>query len=247
MNVRPVLSGLVPLKRAIALLGSGTIEAIRIAFFLSPFLLSLPQLARAEIGVSTTEIVEYEAWVDADDTGIAAPNPAALAQFGPFSVVSGSVAELNGVIDEATPEQVRWMLARFPGIGLIRMIDCPGTENDDANLEVARMIRAAGISTLVPQGGSVRSGGVELFLAGVHRAAEPGAEFGVHSWRDEDGREARDVPVSDPAHQAYLRYYREVGLSDEQARAFYAFTNRVSFDDIHYMTRPELAQYSIIN
>lgn len=233
--------------RAVNLAISGVIEAIRVVFFVSPFLLSLPQLARAETASTTVEAVQYEEVITDGDFVPSVPNPSAIAQFGPFSVMSGSVAELNGVIDQSTPDQVHRMLVAYPGISLIRMIDCPGTENDDANLEVARMIHSAGISTLVPRGGSVRSGGVELFLAGVHRTAEPGAEFGVHSWEDEDGRQARDVPAGDPAHLAYLRYYQDVGLSPEEASAFYAFTNRASFDSIHYMTRPELAQYHITN
>ena len=226
---------------------TGLIEAIRILFFISPFLLSLPQLAKAESSTSITETMEYEDVASGSDFAPATPNPAAIARFGPFAVVSQNIAELNGVIDQSTPDQARRMLALYPGISLIRMIDCPGTENDDANLEVARIIRRAGISTMVPRGGSVRSGGVELFLAGVRHTAEPGAEFGVHSWQDEDGREARDVPAGDPAHVAYLRFYQEVGLTPEQARAFYAFTNQASFDSIHYMTQPELAQYHITN
>ena len=234
-------------KRAFGRSIWGLIEAIRVLFLVSPFLLSLPQIAKAETATTAFETAEYEEVVSDDALAPDSPNLSAIAQFGPFSVMSGSVAELNGVIDQTTPNQVHRMLVAFPGISLIRMIDCPGTENDDANLEVARMIRRAGISTFVPSGGSIRSGGVELFLAGVHRTAEPGAEFGVHSWEDEDGRQARDVPAGDPAHLAYLRYYQDVGLSPEQASAFYAFTNQVSFDSIHYMTQRELALYHITN
>lgn len=247
MDVRSAKHALRPVTRTLAILGSATVEAIRILFFVSPFLLSLPQLARAESLVSTTQGVEYVESIESGAFGAALPDAVAVARFGPFSVVNANVAELDGVIDETTPEQVRRMLAQYPGIAQIRMIDCPGTENDDANFEVARMIHRAGISTFVPQGGSVRSGGVELFFAGVHRTAEPGAEFGVHGWQDDEGRDARDVPAGDPAHQAYLRFYEDIGLTAEQARAFYAFTNRVPFDGIHYMTPPELARFHIVN
>lgn len=170
------------LKQAFETAVSGLIEAIRILFFISPFLLSLPQIAKAE---TASTAVGYEVIATDDVSTPSVTHPSAVAQFGPFSVMSSNVAELNGVIDQSTPDQVHRMLVAYPGISLIRMIDCPGTENDDANLEVARMIRRAGISTLVPRGGSVRSGGVELFLAGVRRTAEPGAEFGVHSWEDD--------------------------------------------------------------
>jgi hypothetical protein len=89
------------------------------------------------------------------------------------------------------------------------------------------MIRARGIDTHVPQGGSVRSGAVELFLAGVHHRAEPGAEFAVHAWADEDGREPRDYPRDAPENRAYLDYYREMGMTPAEARAFYDMTNSV--------------------
>lgn len=223
------------------------IEAIRILFFLSPFILSLPQLAHAEDAVSFTETVEY---VDGSPGGNFIPwaKPAkAIAQFGPFSVVSAQVIELNGAIDEESPAQFRTLLSAYPQAKLLRMVDCPGTENDDANMEVARMVRKAGIDTLVPRGGSVRSGGVDLFLAGVKRTAEPGAEIGVHSWQDYEGREAKDVPADDPIHAAYLRYYQEVGFTPEMARDFYAFTNRTSFSNVHYMTGAEIARYHLTN
>lgn len=247
MTFRLSPSGAAWLKHASARTAWGLAEGMRILFFVSPFLLSLPQLARADAGVSTSETIAVEEITTDEGETAPAPNPAALAQFGPFSVVSANMAELNGVIDDTTPDHVRRMLTLYPGITLIRMIDCPGTEDDEANLEVARMIHRAGISTFVPRGGSVRSGGVELFLAGVHRTAEPGAEFGVHSWQDDEGREARDMPANDPANMAYLRYYQDVGLTADQARAFYAFTNRAAFDNIHYMTASELAQFHILN
>src|SRR3546814_10235953 len=65
------------------------------------------------------------------------------------------------------------------------MIDCPGSLDEEANLALARAIRRAGMETVVPAGGSVRSGAVELWLAGTVRRAAPDAEFGVHSWADE--------------------------------------------------------------
>ena len=247
MTIDPAPSARLSARAALSALGSGVIEAVRILFFVSPFLLSLPQLARADSNLSTSTTLEYVETLDTPAPGAGWGRATALARFGPFSVVSPNVAELNGVIDQTTPDQVRRMLASFPSLGLIRMVECPGTEDDEANLEVGRLIHRAGISTFVPADGSVRSGGVDLFLAGVHHAAERGAEFGVHSWEDLNGREARDVPASDPAHQVYLHYYEDVGMSAEEARAFYAFSNRAAFEDIHYMTGTELAEFHFFN
>jgi hypothetical protein len=216
---------------------------IRVIFLLSPFLLSLPQVANAN---------EVAAYAAIDDSVFEAPSfgetrERNIGQFGPFTIISETEAHLNGVTDEATPNQFRQMLNAFPKLKQISMIDCPGTENDDANLEVARMIRRAGINTHVPAEGSVRSGGVELFLAGLHRTYAKGAQFGVHSWIDEDGLQADDVPADDPINAAYISYYQEIGLPPQTARAFYAFTNKTAFDSIHYMSEQELAQFQIAN
>lgn len=123
------------------------------------------------------------------------------------------------------------------------MLDCPGTGDDEANLLLARMVRQAGIATYVPNGGSVRSGGVELFLAGAKRHAEPEAEFAVHSWRDEDGLEADDFAESDQVNREYVDYYREIGMSEEKAKAFYAMTNSVPNDDALYLKSRDIAAY----
>ncbi len=82
-------------------------------------------------------------------------------------------------------------------------------------------------------------------MAGVHRTHDHGAEFGVHSWEDDEGNQAKDVPVNDPVNREYVSYYQSVGLPAETARAFYAFTNATPFDRIHYMTEQELARFQI--
>lgn len=211
---------------------TGIVEGARFFILLSPIVLSIAQIGRAEVPRLSSSPVTS-----------AANAPA----YGPFIVVSNDLAEMNGATDETTPAAFARLLAAHPGIRVIRMIDCPGTENDAANLAVARMIRKAGISTHVPSDGSVRSGGVELFLAGVRRSAEPGAEFGVHSWQDEDGREADEVPATDPIHAEYVRYYEEVGLPAPVAREFYAFTNRTGFESVHYLTPDEIARFQLTN
>lgn len=216
---------------------------IRLLFLISPFLLTIPQIANARADAAYAAI---------DESVFAAGPPgeanfAKRPQFGPFIIIEPSLALMNGATDEQTPEQFRAMLRAFPTIRQISIQDCPGTENDDANLEVARMIRRAGINTHVPSDGSVRSGGVELFLAGLKRTYEKGAQFGVHSWMDEEGRQADDVPADDPINTTYISFYQEIGLPPALARAFYEFTNRTDFDSIHFMSEAELAKYGIVN
>src|SRR3546814_16743456 len=136
---------------------------------------------------------------------------------------------MAGDVTAATPRQFAAMMAAFPGLRRIEMLDCPGSLDEEANLALARAIRRAGLETLVPSGGSVRSGAVELWFAGAVRRAAPDAEFGVHSWADEYGREANDYTADDPVHAAYLDYYRQMGLGAARARAFYALHNTTPF------------------
>lgn len=176
-----------------------------------------------------------------------APSSHALLQYGPFSVVSEHVVQMSGTVDSSSPGLFRQMLRDYPGIKRIEMIDCSGSIDEEANLQLARYIRGAGINTHVPSHGSVRSGAVELFLSGVQHTADYGAEFVVHSWIDEDGREAKDVPMSDPVHAEYLDYYREMGIPDEKAQAFYALTNSVPYSEQLRLSRSDLASYQMVN
>lgn len=164
----------------------------------------------------------------------------ALAVYGPFRVHEGGRASLVGVIDGAAPRQFAAMLRDFPDIAALEMIECPGTEDDRANMQVGRMIRAAGITTHVPPGGSVRSGAVELFLAGAERRIDDGAEFAVHSWIDNSGREPRHFAADSPENRLYLDYYQEMGMTKGEARAFYAMTNTAAHDDAVWLTAQDM-------
>lgn len=164
----------------------------------------------------------------------------ALASYGPFRVIDGSRAALVDVTDSRSPAQFAAMLRDYPGIGLLELVECPGTDDDRANLKLGRMIRAAGLATHVPAGGSVRSGAVELLLAGKQRRIDDGAEFAVHSWMAEDGREAHDFAAGSPEHAGYLAYYREMGMTETQARAFYAMTNSVGFAEAKWLDAAEM-------
>jgi len=171
----------------------------------------------------------------------------AKATFGPFSVIDGATVRMAGDVTSATPRQFAAMLAAFPGLKRLEMTDCPGSLDEEANLILARAIRRQGMETVVPAGGSIRSGAVELWLAGVTRRAAPDAEFGVHSWADEYGREANDYPANDPVHAEYLGYYREMGMDNAKARAFYTLTNSTPFDDVRYLTRDDMARFVTLN
>ncbi|MEP3225369.1 MAG: alpha/beta hydrolase [Parasphingorhabdus sp.] len=190
------------------------------------------------------DIVEPEYGVETPSQWSAAP---AQAVYGPFRVISADTVEMSGTVDSYSPAQFQKMLQHFPKIKRINMIDCDGSIDEEANLNLARQIRRAGISTHVPARGSIRSGAVELFLAGVRHTADKGAEFVVHSWMDEDGREANDYPPHDPVHAEYLNYYTEMGIPADKARAFYRLTNSVPFAEQLKLSRNDLARFQLLH
>ena len=169
--------------------------------------------------------------------------PRGIAAYGPFRVLDPAHAALVDATDARSPGRFTAMLHAFPGIRTLEMLECPGTDDDRANLRLGLMIRARGIDTHVPEDGSVRSGAVELFLAGAHRVADPGAEFAVHSWADEFGLEPRDYAPDAPENRIYLDYYRELGMSEWEARGFYAMTNSVPNAEARWLDAEELGHW----
>lgn len=178
-----------------------------------------------------------------------APNTApahndAIAIYGSFRVISANHAEMIGTTDSYSMERFNQMMAAYPSISQIDMVDVAGTVDDEVNLALAAKINAMGIATHIPQNGSVRSGGVELFLAGKKRTAHPTANFAVHSWIDEDGLEPHDYAADHPVHNSYIEYYRLVaGMDSEKARAFYWMTNSAPHDSFINLTKSDIAQY----
>lgn len=198
--------------------------------------LAAPAQAQA---IAVTETVEE--WVEVGSGRLVAAQPAAHVQgpaYGPFRVIGADRAALVDATDGSSPAAFQAMLRDHPGIRTIEMVECPGTDDDVANLKLGRMIRARGIATHVPPGGSVRSGAVELFLAGARRTMADGAEFAVHAWRDSDGREADDFPDHSPVHRTYLDYYRDMGVARPQA--FYDMTNAVPFESARWLSAQDM-------
>lgn len=169
--------------------------------------------------------------------------PRGIARYGPFRVIDGTHAALVDATDSRSPEQFAALLRDYPNISELEMIECPGTEDDLANLRLGRMIRARGLTTHVPTGGSVRSGAVELFLAGRLRYADPGSEFAVHAWLDDTGRTPRDYAANAPENRRYLDYYQQMGMDLREAQAFYAMTNAIPFESARWFGAEEMARW----
>lgn len=159
----------------------------------------------------------------------------ALAHYGPFRVLDENRAAIVGSTDAASPRQFDAMLRDYPDIAQLEFVDAAGTNHDIANLAVGRRIRAAGMATHVPRNGSVRSGAVELFLAGTRRTMAQSAQFAVHSWIDNHGRQPQDFAPDAPENRLYLDYYEEMGMNAKRARAFYRMTNSVPHESARWL------------
>lgn len=155
---------------------------------------------------------------------------------------TGIVGVLEGYVDSGSPAAFERFMADYPGVGLLIFYFVPGSADDDANIELANRIHELGLATYAPGDSFLASGGVDLFLAGVERTIECGAELGVHSWATGDGREGIEVPRNDPQHRLYLDYYRTIGIDD----AFYWYTLEAApADDLHIMSDAEIAEHGM--
>ena len=157
-----------------------------------------------------------------------------------FTVVGDRIVA-TGVIDRSAIQSFRETVAESPNARTLVLQTIDGSVDDEANLELARMVRRAGFTTIVPSDGMVASGGTDLFLAGVDRILEEGACVGVHSWGDGfiDGS---SLPRTSSSHRPYLEYYRLMEIPEE----FYWFTLKsASASDIHWMDRSEADGFGI--
>ena len=86
---------------------------------------------------------------------------------------------------------------------------------------------------------------MELFLAGKTRRIDAGAQFAVHAWLDNYGRQPWDFAEGDPANRLYLDYYQEMGMSAARAKAFYAMTNSVPHASALWLKADDMRQWII--
>ncbi len=173
-----------------------------------------------------------------------------VSENGPFKLKPhGTFAVAYGVIDASTPGEVQNLIDNNPTVTTIIMYACPGSANDEANLQAAQLIYNYGYKMYLPLNGFIASGGTDMFLAGSTRVIEVTPEaVGVHSWaEDANGNvTATDYPVGHANHQPYIDYYMNIGFSQAEAEAFYYFTiNSSPFTSVHWMTQAELDLYKV--
>lgn len=155
--------------------------------------------------------------------------------------VTGSVAVLRGVLGTRTPARVRTLLEN-PEVRIVVMSNVPGSDDDDGNLEAARLIYAANLGICVPDNGTIASGGVDFFLAGRTRALGENTFVGVHAWLGQNGVDGSELPRSDPEHDFFLDYYADINVDPD----FYWFTLEAApASSIHNMTDAERTTWAM--
>ena len=166
--------------------------------------------------------------------------------YGIFTNQDDTTVTINGVIGSNTPNNWDSYIATYPDTKNVVMMNCPGSDDDEANLQAARKMRQANLSIHLPATAEIASGAVDLYLCGATRTRESGSRIGVHSWSD-GTNDATSFPVGHENHVPYIEYYKEMGFSQADAEAFYYFTiNAAEASSIHWMTDEEISQYKLV-
>ena len=156
--------------------------------------------------------------------------------------VEGATLFMEGEINSKTLKQFEAVIAQNPGITTLVELEVPGSLADDTMIPLAYRVRELGLTTHLTSTSRIYSGGVDLFLAGVNRTMENGAEIGVHSWSD-GSREAKNYPRDALEHEQNRKYVEDM-LGDD---AFYWFTIYAApADDIHIMSQDEINTYGLL-
>lgn len=175
------------------------------------------------------------------------PNNNTNKQFGIFKVLDDkTTVEMKGVITSTTLNDYNNMVKAYPNVNTINMKNCPGSADDTVNLQVSKKVHDKGMNIHITDNSEIASGAVDFFVAGAKRTKGKNVKIGVHSWGG-DGETATDFPVGHANHQPYIDYYKSIGFSDADAKAFYYFTiNAAPASGIHWMTDAEIAKYKLL-
>lgn len=156
--------------------------------------------------------------------------------------VRGDQLVMNGEINSKTLKQFEEIISANPNITEIVEQNVPGSLDDDTMIALAYRVRELGLNTYLEADSDINSGGVDLFLAGVERRMERGAQIGVHSWSD-GVKEAKEYPRGAPEHEKNRRYIEDMLGQDD----FYWFTIYAApADDIYVMSEDEIISYGLL-
>ena len=142
----------------------------------------------------------------------------------------GTRAVVRGTLGATTTERLQALLDEHPEVRTLVLANVPGTKKAEVSLDAARLVRSARLATCVPEGGTITSGGVDLFWAGVVRRVDPNyMRIAVHGWvtgeclpsgmcplepSAEDCIVGADLSITDWRHDLFLDYYADVGIDE---------------------------------
>ncbi|TDO98005.1 alpha/beta hydrolase [Marinomonas balearica] len=164
-------------------------------------------------------------------------------------IVEGDRAYLSGVLGSDLSITLESMIEQHPNVTELVLVDVPGSLDQEATMNSARLIRRLGLNTHISRTGYVLSGGVDLFLGGVKRTIGPGAAVGVHAWRDQNSPSTSSgikmegvIDMSDPVHAEYVNFYLSLGVPER----FYWFSlNAAPAERIYYLTSEEIYDFHL--
>lgn len=149
--------------------------------------------------------------------------------------VEDNTAYLSGVLGSDLVDQLSHFIKQNPNVTELVLVDIPGSVDQQATMDGARLIRRLGLNTRIAPTGYVLSGGVDLFLGGVERTIGAGAGVGVHAWSDGSRMKAVNNNVAESVHASYVNFYLEMGVPDR----FYWFSLDAAPADRVYFLSPE--------
>lgn len=156
--------------------------------------------------------------------------------------IEQNMAFISGVLGPDLPEQISEMVRQSPNVQTLVLVDIPGSVDQEATMQAARLIRRLGLNTHIARTGYVLSGGVDLFLGGVKRNIGPGAGVGVHSWLDQLGVDPKELNLADPIHATYVNFYLEMGVPER----FYWFSlDAAPAERVYFMSPEEIYDFQI--
>lgn len=156
--------------------------------------------------------------------------------------IEKNMAFISGVLGSNLPDQLSEMVRQSPNVQTLVLVDIPGSIDQEATMQAARLIRRLGLNTHIARTGYVLSGGVDLFLGGVKRSIGAGAGVGVHSWLDQLGIDPKELNLADPIHATYVNFYLEMGVPER----FYWFSlDAAPAERIYFMSPEEIYDFQI--
>ncbi|PVZ66313.1 hypothetical protein [Pelagibaculum spongiae] len=158
---------------------------------------------------------------------------------------NGEVAVVTGDLGVSSYVKLKQLIEDNPELTTLELRNISGSVDDRINVYTGRLVREAGLTTIVPVNGDIASGGVDLFLAGEKRVYYRGGKVGVHSWCCFEGKTADKLPKDSPAHNSLIKYSQEM-LGEVLGKKFYFYTLAASpFTTVHHMTEEELLEYIV--